>query len=71
LESLPIVDGIHKYHPSGALIISLSHCLESLLTGGVPNLHLDFDIVDINGFDFEIYANRGDVGNFILFIGVA
>jgi hypothetical protein len=71
LESFSIVDGIYKHHSSGTLVISLSDCLESLLASSVPNLHFDLDIVDINGFNFEIYANRGDVGNFVLLIGVA
>ena len=71
LESLSVIDRIHKHYTGRPLIIRLSDSLEPLLSSGVPNLHLNLDIVDVDGLDFEIDPNGGDVGDFVLFVGVA
>ena len=71
LESLSVIDRIHKHHAGRPLIIRFSDSLKPLLTSGIPNLHFDLDIVDVDGFDFEINPNGGDVGDFVLFVSVA
>lgn len=70
LECLPIVDRIHKDNPRSSFVISFSHCLESLLSRRVPNLHLDLDIINVDGFYFEIHTDGCDVSHFVFFICV-
>ena len=70
LESFPIIDCIYQQDTGSSLIISLGDSLEPFLSSGIPDLHLDLDIIDINGLDFEIYSNCCDMCHLVLFISV-
>jgi len=41
------------------------------LASSVPDLHFNFDAINVNGFDFEIHTDGGNVGDFIFFICVS
>ncbi len=71
LECFSIVDCIHKDNPCSSFVISFSHCLESLLSRCVPNLHLDFDIINVDSFYFEIHTDGCDVSHFVFFVRVS
>ena len=70
LERLPVIDCIHKDDPRSPFVISFSHSLEPLLSSGVPNLHLNLDIINVDCFYFKIHPNGCDVSHFVLFVGV-
>ena len=71
MESFSVIDRVNEYNSSGSFVISFGDSFESLLTSSVPDLHFDFDTVDVNGFDFEIYSDGGDVSDFVFFICVS
>ena len=53
-ESLFLRAIVHKDDPHRTFIVSLSNCSKSLLTGGVPDLQLDFLIIYVNCLDLEV-----------------
>jgi len=70
LESFSVIDGINEYDTSSSFIVSFSDSFESLLTSSIPDLHFDFDAIDVNSFDFEIDANCCDMSYFVFFVGI-
>jgi hypothetical protein len=62
---------INQYDPGGSFIISLSDSFKSFLACSIPDLHFDFNTIDVYSLDFKIYANGGDMGHFILFIDIS
>lgn len=71
MESFSVIDWVYEYDSSSSFVISFGDSFESLLAGSIPDLHFDFDAVDIDGFDFEIDTDGGDMSYFILFIGIS
>ena len=71
LESFSVIDWVYEYDSSSSFVISFGDSFESLLACSIPDLHFDFDAVDIDGFDFEIDTDGGDMSYFILFIGIS
>ncbi len=70
MESLPVIDRVYKNNPSRPFVVSFRNSFEPLLPGCIPDLHFDFDAIDVNGFDFEVDSNGSDVGYFVLLVGV-
>ena len=71
IEGFSFGDWVDKYHSSGSFVVGFSDGLKPFLAGGIPDLHFDFDAIDIDGFDFKIDADGGHVGHFILLVDVA
>ena len=71
MESFSVIDWVYEYDSSSSFVISFGDSFESLLACSIPDLHFDFDAVDIDGFDFEIDTDGGDMSYFILFIGIS
>lgn len=61
-EGAAIDDGKCEDDAGGPLVVGLGDVLELLLACGVPDLQLELLIVDLDGFDFEVNADGGDVG---------
>jgi hypothetical protein len=45
---------VHKDNTHGTLVVSLSNCTESFLTGCVPDLQFDPFIVNVDFLDLEV-----------------
>lgn len=71
LEGLLVGDRVDQDDAGCSLVVGLSDGLKPLLAGGVPDLHLYLDAVDIDGLDLEIYPDGGDVGHLVLLVHVA
>ena len=71
IKGLPIGNRIDEDDPRCTFIVCFRDSLESLLAGGIPNLHFDFDAFYIDRFYFEVYPNSGDVRHFVLLVNVA
>jgi hypothetical protein len=41
------------------------------LSSSIPDLHFDFNAINIYSLDFEIYANGGNMSHFILFVDIS
>ncbi len=70
MKGFLICNRINEDNTSGAFIIGLGDGFKALLSSSIPNLHFDFDAVDVDSFDFEVDAYGGDVGHFIFLIDV-
>ena len=62
IEGIPVGDGVHHDDAHCPFIVGLSDGLEPLLASRVPDLEPDLLSVDIDGFDFEVDADGGQVG---------
>ena len=71
MKSFPVCYRINENNSGSSFIVGFGDGLEPLLAGGVPDLHLDLGAVNVEGFDFEIDPNGGDMGHLIFFIDVA
>lgn len=71
VKGLAVGDGVDEDDAGSPLVVGLSDGLEPLLAGGVPDLHFDFDAVDIDGLDLEVDADGGDVRHLVLLVDVA
>ena len=49
-------------NPMGSLIVCLGDGLESILTGGVPNVKLYGFIIDVDIFDLKVDPDCGEEG---------
>ena len=56
-EGISVGDIIGDDDTMSTLIVRRSDCLESLLTGSIPDLELDSLSVNINCSDFEVNTN--------------
>lgn len=70
IKGLPVGDGVDKYYSCCSLVIGFCNGFETLLTSSIPDLHFDFDAIDIDCFDFEVYADGGHMRHLILFIDI-
>ena len=70
VKGFPIGDAVDEDHSGCTFVVGFCDGFEPLLAGGVPYLHFDFDAVDIDGFDFEVDSDGGNVGHFILLVDV-
>ena len=48
---------MHLYRWVGTFVVCVGDGSESLLAGGVPDLELDVFVVDVEGFEAEVYAD--------------
>ena len=71
VKGLPVGNAIDKDYTCSTFIVCFSDCFEPFLASCVPNLHFDFDAIDIDSFDFEVDANSGNMTHFILLVDVA
>lgn len=71
IEGFSFGDRVDEYHSCGSFVVGFSDGFKPFLAGGIPDLHFDFDAIDIDGFDFKINADGSHVGHFILFVNVA
>jgi hypothetical protein len=62
LERVSLVDSISEHDAHSASIVSLGYGFETFLACGVPDLESDFAFSDVDGFDFEINADGGEMG---------
>ena len=61
-EGAAVDDGKREDDASRPLVVGLGNVLELLLSCGVPDLQLELLVVDLDGFDFEVDPDGGDVG---------
>jgi len=62
---------IDKYDSCGSFIICLGDGFEPFLSSSIPDLHFNFDAINVNGFNFKIYPDSSDMGHLILFVDVS
>ena len=60
-ERSAIRNGVGKHDPCGTFVVGLRNISESLLTGGIPYLHFDSFIVNVQHFYLEVYTDSGDI----------
>lgn len=70
VKGLAVGDAVDQNDSCCSLVVGFGDCFESFLTGRVPDLHFDFDAIDIDGFDFEVDADSGHVAHLILLVDV-
>ena len=61
-EGAAIDDGKCEDDAGCPLVVGLGDVFELLLSCGVPDLQLELLVVDLDGFDFEVDSDGGDVG---------
>ena len=61
LEGLLVIDGICEDDTGRSLVVSLSDVSKSLLSCCIPDLQLDFRVINVDGFEFEVHTNGGYV----------
>ena len=71
IEGFSLSDRVDQNYPSCSFVVRLCDGFESLLACGVPYLHLDFDSIDIDGLDFKVDANGGDMRHLVLLVDVS
>lgn len=49
-------------------VVGLGDGFESVLSSGVPDLHLDFFILNLDCFNFEVYSNGHEMGGYELVV---
>ena len=59
VEGIAVSDVIDDNDAVGALVVAGSNSLEALLAGRVPNLELADLVVNVDGTDLEVDADRG------------
>jgi hypothetical protein len=69
LKGLTLIDCVCKDNAHCTAIVSLSDSFEALLSGSVPNLESNLVLTDVNGFDFEINADGGEMGGHEIILG--
>ena len=71
VEGAPLCDRVNEDDSCCALVIRLGDGFEALLACRVPDLHFDVESVDREDFDFEVYADGGDVVGFEVIVDEA
>ena len=71
VKGLAVGDTVDEDDTRCTFVVGFGDGFEPFLAGRIPYLHFDFDAVDIDGFDFEVDADGGDVRHFVLLVDVA
>ena len=61
IEGRFIINRIDEDNTLSTFIIRLSDCPEPFLASGVPDLHFNFFLFNLDGFQLEVNANGGQV----------
>ena len=71
VKGFAIGDAIDEDYTSSSFVICFGDGFKSFLSGCIPDLHFNFDAIDIDGFDFEVDSDSGDMRHLVLFVDVS
>lgn len=70
-KSFAIGNRIDKNNSCGSFIIGLSDGFKPLLPGSIPDLHFNFNAINVKCFDLKIDTNGSNMGHLILLVNIA